>query len=276
MKDPLALVSIILPAYNAEPFIAEAILSVLKQTYKNWELIIVDDGSTDLTFNVAQSFIDSRIVLLNQKNGGVSKARNAALNVMKGEFFCFVDADDLLPPNCIDEQVRFMLEHPEVSILGGFVPVMNYDLSKTIRVFKPSFKGQPFHELIQIKSSCFMGITAFVRKENGVVYQFDETIKHGEDLWFYITIANQTKGLYDYITTNTYICRQTSGSAMSNLLGLDNGYKQLYQRISQLGKMSFLGLFALKLKILKIMFLSYLKKGELLNAIRSAIKNLAS
>ena len=84
-----ALVSILMPVYNAEAFISEAITSVIRQSHKNWELLIVNDGSTDRSKNIIHSFPDKRIQYFEQQNRGVSVARNVGLKNMKGDYFCF-------------------------------------------------------------------------------------------------------------------------------------------------------------------------------------------
>ena len=90
------LVSVIMPAYNVEKYIGEAIQSVLNQTYKNFELIIFDDGSTDKTWEIIQSFNDSRIIAIrHQQNKGVAEARNTALKIAKGKWVALIDSDDV-------------------------------------------------------------------------------------------------------------------------------------------------------------------------------------
>lgn len=89
-----SLVSVIMPAYNAEKTIGRAIESVLQQTYSNWELIIVNDGSTDTTLEVVSKYKDSRLKVVNQTNTGLSGARNAGLDSAKGDYITFIDSDD--------------------------------------------------------------------------------------------------------------------------------------------------------------------------------------
>lgn len=106
------LVSIIMPSWNTEKFIGESIESVLRQTYKNWELIIVDDCSTDNTDKVVHSFKDPRIRYFhNKKNSGAAITRNHALQKAKGEWVAFLDSDDLWMPEKLELQLRFMQEH---------------------------------------------------------------------------------------------------------------------------------------------------------------------
>jgi len=103
------LVSIIMPSYNTEKFIVDTINSVLNQTYKNWELIIVDDCSTDNTMNVLKQFKDNRIIIYqNDNNSGAAISRNKALREAKGKWISFLDSDDLWCPEKLEKQIRFM------------------------------------------------------------------------------------------------------------------------------------------------------------------------
>jgi glycosyltransferase involved in cell wall biosynthesis len=103
------LVSIIMPSYNTAPYIRETIQSVLNQTYQNWELIIVDDCSTDNTDEVVASVKDERIRYYhNEKNSGAAVSRNRALREAKGRWIAFLDSDDLWMPEKLDKQISFM------------------------------------------------------------------------------------------------------------------------------------------------------------------------
>lgn len=104
------LVSIIMPSYNTGRFISETIDSVLAQTYENWELIIVDDCSTDNTDEVVQKYLsDHRVKYLkNEKNSGAAASRNRALREAEGKWIAFLDSDDLWSPNKLDKQLAFM------------------------------------------------------------------------------------------------------------------------------------------------------------------------
>lgn len=97
-------ISIIMPAYNASAFLRRSITSVQNQTYQNWELLIVDDGSTDDSREIVQAFCaeDSRIRLLCNQHGGTARARNTAIAVAQGEYFAFIDADDVYHPRYLE------------------------------------------------------------------------------------------------------------------------------------------------------------------------------
>ena len=106
------LVSVIMPSWNTERFIAETIQSVIDQTYQNWELLIVDDCSTDNTDEIVKSFKDDRIKYFhNEKNSGAALTRNRAMREARGEWIAFLDSDDLWMPEKLEKQIAFMKEH---------------------------------------------------------------------------------------------------------------------------------------------------------------------
>ena len=112
MKADFPLVSVIIPAYNAEIFIGLTLKSVLCQTYKNIEVIVVDDGSVDRTAEIIETFAekDNRVILLKQQNAGVAAARNLAIEKSRGEYIAPIDADDIWYPEKIEKQVQCILQ----------------------------------------------------------------------------------------------------------------------------------------------------------------------
>ncbi|MBE6548115.1 MAG: glycosyltransferase family 2 protein [Ruminococcaceae bacterium] len=105
------LVSVIMPCYNSAEYIAASIDSVVSQTYKNWELIIVDDCSTDNSTEIIENYGDDRIVLLrNEKNSGAAITRNNGIDIAKGRWIAFLDSDDLWHPEKLEKQLKFMSE----------------------------------------------------------------------------------------------------------------------------------------------------------------------
>lgn len=106
-----SLVSVIVPAYNAEKYISECVSSVLNQTYSDWEMIIIDDGSTDNTIDIIKEFEneDQRISLYKMtQNGGVARARRKALEMANGQYIAFLDSDDMWKSQKLEKQLRFM------------------------------------------------------------------------------------------------------------------------------------------------------------------------
>ena len=110
------LVSVIIPSYNAEQFIGQAIESVMAQTYPSYEMIVVDDGSTDKTKEILKEF-DGQIRCVHQENRGPSAARNAGIEIAQGTYICFLDADDLWTPDKLEAQVEFLERHPDIALV---------------------------------------------------------------------------------------------------------------------------------------------------------------
>ena len=109
MKD---LISIITPTYNCAKFIGVTIESVMKQTYENWEMIIVDDASTDNTEEIVRRYDDKRIKYVKlEKNSGAAIARNKAMKLAQGKYMAFLDSDDIWKENKLEKQINFMEEH---------------------------------------------------------------------------------------------------------------------------------------------------------------------
>lgn len=115
-----SLVTIGMPVYNCEQFIEQALKSVLAQTYENFELIITDDGSTDNTLEIIKKFDDPRIKLLvDGKNRGISYRLNQLIDIASGEFFVRMDGDDLMFPDRIEKQINYLLQYPEIDVVGS-------------------------------------------------------------------------------------------------------------------------------------------------------------
>ncbi len=116
-------ISVIMPAYNAERFLAEAIESVLAQTWKMFELIILDDGSQDRTREIAESYSqrDTRIRVVSHPNMGIAPALNNGLALAVGEWVAVMHADDVMMPNRIERQIAFVTEHPELAVASSWV-----------------------------------------------------------------------------------------------------------------------------------------------------------
>lgn len=127
-------VSVLMPAFNAESYIAKAIDSVLAQTYPNFELVVINDGSIDLTAKVVESYSDSRLRLINKpKNEGLAFARNAGLKAAKGRYVAWLDADDFAHPRRLERQVRILERMPLVGLCGSWVRTVGLEPEQTWR-----------------------------------------------------------------------------------------------------------------------------------------------
>ena len=132
-------VSVITPMYNCEKFISETIESVLNQTYTNWEMIIIDDCSTDKSKQIVKQYIERdkriRLIALNE-NSGAAVARNKGIEVSSGRFIAFLDGDDLWEPNKLEKQIQFMTEKNIGFSFTSYevISETGIDLNKTVRV----------------------------------------------------------------------------------------------------------------------------------------------
>ena len=106
-------VSILMPVYNAEKYLIEAVDSILNQTFRDWELIIINDGSTDRSRELLSQIADNRVIIVdNETNLGLINTLNKGINLCKGEYIARMDADDISTPERIEKQVQFMDSHP--------------------------------------------------------------------------------------------------------------------------------------------------------------------
>ena len=123
MQKQTPLISGIMPLYNAERFVGESIENVLRQTVGDFELIVIDDASTDASAEIARAYAakDDRIVLMhNELNSGAARTRNRALDAARGKFITFMDADDLCSPERFAKQLAFFERHPQTDICGSY------------------------------------------------------------------------------------------------------------------------------------------------------------
>jgi glycosyltransferase involved in cell wall biosynthesis len=170
------LVSVVIPVFNGERFLREAVESVLAQQYSPVEIIIVDDGSTDSTATVARSFPEA-VRYLHQTNQGPAAARNRGIEQAKGSLIAFADADDLWPPLKLELQLPYLIQDPNIEIVLGRIQQVR--LSETV-------DGQTqSQEFAEAAFSVNLG-SAVVRKS---VFErvglFDETMRYSEDVdWF--------------------------------------------------------------------------------------------
>lgn len=173
------LVSIILCTYNRAALLPRAIRSALRQSYKKFELIVVDDGSTDATPVIIQDFHrkDSRIVSLYQRNTGLAGARNAGLAFSKGDLVCFLDSDDELAPAHLERRVKYLIKNPSVDFLHGGAKLIgprskHYVVDLTDR-----------SKLIHLRH-CHIGGTFFFRRKVLKRVKKFKSIPFGEDFDF--------------------------------------------------------------------------------------------
>ena len=162
------LVSIIMPAYNAGKYIADSIRSVLAQTWSNWELIVVDDGSTDNTAAVVHDFIkrDGRVKYVYQENGRLGKARNTGIKNATGELIAFLDSDDLWIETKLELQLQALREHDADLVYCNayvFTDDNPLDETKTLPASSGTFSGQTFFDSLLLQNQIPV-LTVLIKK----------------------------------------------------------------------------------------------------------------
>ena len=188
-------VSIIMPAYNAKNTISASIESVIKQTYQKFELIIIDDGSTDNTYEyVLNSFSDLRIKIKKIKNSGVANARNTGIENSKGEFISFLDSDDIWDPNFLFECVRVFQMKKEIDFVYTFYKIFKNNINKSIRGLQNRYKfvNNPFYRIL-IYDYVPLSSSMVKRKVVDDIGLFNKRYFGTEDWDFFIRVINRYK-----------------------------------------------------------------------------------
>ena len=188
-------ISVVIPLYNKEKAIVKTIDSVLNQTYSNFELIIVDDGSKDNSLQVVQSIEDSRLRIIHKENGGVSSARNRGIREAKGDYIALLDGDDLWEPTFLEEQIRLIHDFPNAGMWGVNTAFIKHGKKqKWEQGMGDGFRGYVENYFGTTHNDLYCSSSVVIRKEVfAVAGYFDERISSSEDLdmWFRIILHYQ-------------------------------------------------------------------------------------
>lgn len=198
----MARVSILMPAFNAEKYIAASIESVLAQTYADWELIVVDDGSQDGTGKEVRAFAlaDKRIRLLRQENGGQGSARNLAINNSRGEFIALLDADDLWLPQKLELQIAEIERGVDVVFSDGFIFFGDdaVNESNPITTLCGRFDGADFFARL-LQTNRIPALSALARRqalESVALFEERRAYQNCEDYDLWLRLAHNGAGFY--------------------------------------------------------------------------------
>ncbi|MGQ4649262.1 glycosyltransferase [Lyngbya aestuarii] len=232
MNLSIPLVSVIIPAYNAAQFLAEAIESVISQTFTDWELLVIDDGSTDSTASLVQRYSqqDYRVRLFSQVNQGVSYTRNLGVEMTQGKFIAFLDADDRWLPDKLAVQIKFLNERSDVGISFGRVKFISYD---------GNFTGQfSTGRLTEIKPEYLLYENPTTTTSNWVVRRevfqccggLDQSMSYSEDVdWLFRVMLKkqwQIEGIDQIL-----MCYRTNSTGLSSeLYRMEDGWNLLISK----------------------------------------------
>jgi glycosyltransferase involved in cell wall biosynthesis len=186
-------VSIIIPTYNRENFIGEAVASALGQDYQEIEVIVVDDGSTDGTEEVLATFHDPRLVCVRQDNAGRSLARNRAIGIARGEYITFLDSDDYYLPSKVGTQAAFLDANPEFGMAYMSAFCVDDDRRDLNMVYHASISGRIYPHIAFYHPHTITLPNVMVRKEIlEQIGEFDEAMERFEDIDLWRRIAKKT------------------------------------------------------------------------------------
>jgi len=212
------LVSVIIPAYNAERFLRETVASVLAQTYPHFEVIIVEDGAKDGTGALADQLAaeDSRVTAIHQPNGGVSRARNHGFRRSQGEFVAFLDADDVWEPDNLSQKVAYLQAYPEVGLVSSAVSLIDGE-SKPLGRTLAGRGGKVLNDLLYWDGGTVQSPSSFLTRRDVVLRTgcFDPRLSTSADREFYMRVAQHYT--FGYIDQPLLRYRVSAGSMSTNV-----------------------------------------------------------
>ena len=224
------LASVIIPLYNASIYIDETVNSVINQTYKNWELIIVDDGSTDNSLDLVLTLSkkDDRIQVIKQQNLGVSIARNNGISEAKGNYIFFLDADDVWEKDNLELKLQFLEENREMDWVFGAINLID-EKSKELNVVLKGDNNNTLESLLSWNGDVITTpSTVAVRKICLETVSFDEHLSTAADQDFAIQLASKYKG--GYIAAPMVNYRVLSNSMSRNIHLMEKDHIRVFKK----------------------------------------------
>lgn len=243
----MPLISIIMPLYNCETFVLSSIESVLKQTYKNWELIIVDDMSTDNSFAIAEDYIkdEPRINLYQMsENSGAAATRNYAIDLAVGDYIAFLDSDDLWVPNKLEEQVSFMQSNKLSLSFTGYewIDEAGEQLKDIICVPKYVTYKQ------LLKQNIIGCLTAMYDSSKLGKFYFDTSLDKHEDYQYWLEILKVIPSAHGLDMTLAYYRIRENSLSSNKLIAASYVWKILreYQKIPFFNALYYFGIYMVR------------------------------
>ncbi len=229
MKDDL--ISIIIPVYNAEKFLDETINTVLNQTYKNFELILVNDGSKDKSVDVIKKYNDKRIKLIDNKNNkGTALSRNDGIRKAKGRYICFLDADDLWNKEKLEKQINFMKEKECAFSFTGYEFANENGIPNGKKVYIP----KKLNYKSALKNTTISTITVMIdtkKMDKDLIYMNNVKSEDTATWWNILKNGYEAFGLNEILS----FYRRSEGTLSSNKIEAIRRIWNLYRNVFKLG-----------------------------------------
>lgn len=185
------LISVIMSVYNGERYLKESVRSILKQTFTNFEFIIIDDNSTDNSYKILRSFNDNRIrIIRNNIRKGITKNLNTAIDIAEGEYIARQDADDISLPRRLELQLKFLKEKPDIALVGSAIFYID-DKGRIIGFRK--VPSEPTFDLLLQKNLFIHGSVIIRRKFLDEIGRYNELFKYSQDYELWLRIAKRYK-----------------------------------------------------------------------------------
>lgn len=222
-------VSVVIPAYNAMNYLPATMGSLLNQTFEDFEVIVVNDGSSDETEEWVSQIENSKIKLISQENKGLAGARNTGIAHAKGEYIAFLDADDLWEPTKLEKQVTVLEENPEVGLVYTWVALIDEQGEFTGRIFKNNAEGDVWNQLTE-RNIVECGSVAMVRRSCfETVGIFDRNLRSFVEDWdMWLRIASRYS--FKLIKEPLVYYRQISTSASRNWEAMEQSFRMVIEK----------------------------------------------
>ena len=221
------MISVVIPLYNKAQSIRKTLDSVLAQTYKDFEIVVVDDGSTDDSANVAEAVlcectvygVECKGKIIRTANGGVSSARNEGILAAKGEYIAFLDGDDLWHPEYLETLHQLIVDYPNAALYGIGCTKISGDMIPN-RILSSNERGE-IEDVWNHYPSCWTGSSSCSSRERlREVGLFDTRMTHGEDIDMWWRLLHSGKGVFDNRVL-AYYRQDTENRAMNKLIPLE-------------------------------------------------------
>ena len=233
-------ISVVIPAYNAEKTIMETIESVRQQTFTDFELIVINDGSSDSTAELVSSVVDDRLRLLSYENSGLPTARNRGIAQASGAFVAFLDADDLWTPDKLELQLEALQKHPDAGVAYSWTMHMSQDGKVIHDGDFASFEGNVYAELL-VSNFLASGSNPLIRTEAiESVGGFDPALASAEDWEYWLRLAAQwafvlvPKRQIFYRHSSTSISARVDVTEKHNVIVIDRVFSAAPQKLQHL------------------------------------------
>ena len=187
-------VSVIIPTYNRKGLVPEAIDSVIAQTYKDFEVIVIDDGSTDGTGKMLEEKYGDKIGYFYKENGGCASARNYGIRMARGEYISFLDSDDWYTPEKLEDQVRILDNNPQYGFVSSDIVYLDGGQKYLIKVSRPDKNGKVAYPLFLTTYFC-LPASLFRRECFDKAGYFDESMRYNEDTDLLLRMAVHCKAI---------------------------------------------------------------------------------